>query len=114
MLDLQAAGAANPASSVSTETVEKRRARPLRSLVCLGVLATKTSGPLFFRAFFFGRAITNSPGANWDIRRMARRAKSRDGLRIKDLARGGETWHQAWCKSGNQLDTDGDDKVSPG
>ena len=34
---------------------------------------------------------THSPGANWDIRRMARRAKPRDGLRKKYLAHRGET-----------------------
>jgi len=48
--------------------------------------AGKPPGPPFYWLFFFGGAMTNSPGANWDIRRMARRAKSRDGFRIKYLA----------------------------
>ena len=43
---------------------------------------------------------TNSPGANWDIRRMARRAKPRYGLRKKYLAHRGE----ARLKSGSSYE----------
>ena len=52
------------------------------------MILQSTIGPLFFWFIFFGGAKINSPGANWDIQWMARRANSRDGLRINELARG--------------------------
>ncbi len=73
----RAAGAANPGSSASAQNGEVCR-EPAS--------ANKPSGPPFFRVLFSGRAMTNSPGVDWDIHRMPRRMKPRDGLRIKYLA----------------------------
>ena len=56
----------------------------------IGVSRRGLRVPFSLGAFFWARK-TNSPGANWDIRKMARRAKSREGLRKKYLAHEGET-----------------------